>query len=213
MRTERYKNLLPPERLATSECSVIGVGAIGRQVALQLAAMGVGALHLVDFDRVEEANLGPQAYLAEDVGRSKVVATADLVARLNPDLRIDATAERYARSMEVRPVLFCCVDSIQTRRLVFEGAAARTRLFVDGRMAAEVLRVLSAFDGPSRSRYASTLFDPAQAHREGCTARSTIYCANVAAGLMVGQFARWLRGIDPELDLGLNLLSGELAVA
>ena len=36
--------------------------------------------------------------------------------------------------------------------------------------------------------------------------------ANIAAGLMVGQFARWLRGLGVERDLTLNLLAAELAV-
>ena len=102
--------------------------------------------------------------------------------------------ERFARSMDVHGALFCCVDSIATRRLVFEAVRDRAELFVDGRMAAEALRVLCAWDGPSRDRYPGTLFALTEVLREGCTARSTVYCAAVAAGLMVGPFSRWLRG-------------------
>jgi molybdopterin/thiamine biosynthesis adenylyltransferase len=42
---------------AACRATVVGVGAIGRQVALQLAAMGICWLQLVDFDIVEPANL------------------------------------------------------------------------------------------------------------------------------------------------------------
>jgi sulfur carrier protein ThiS adenylyltransferase len=45
-----------------------------------------------------------------------------------------------------------------------------------------------------------------------CTARSTIYTASIAAGLMVSQFTRWLRGLPVERDLLLNLLAAELTV-
>jgi sulfur carrier protein ThiS adenylyltransferase len=45
-----------------------------------------------------------------------------------------------------------------------------------------------------------------------CTARSTIYSASIAAGLMTHQFTRWLRGIPVDCDVSLNLLAGELAV-
>ena len=43
-----------------------------------------------------------------------------------------------------------------------------------------------------------------------CTSRSTIYTASIAAGLMVHQFVRWLRGQPVDPDLSLNLLASEL---
>ena len=45
-----------------------------------------------------------------------------------------------------------------------------------------------------------------------CTARSTIYTANIAAGIMLHQFARWLRRLPIDRDTSLNLLAGEWAV-
>jgi molybdopterin/thiamine biosynthesis adenylyltransferase len=56
--------------------TVIGIGAIGRQVALQLAAIGVRRLQLVDFDRVDDTNITTQGYFETDIGRPKVQATA-----------------------------------------------------------------------------------------------------------------------------------------
>ncbi|MCA9016489.1 MAG: ThiF family adenylyltransferase, partial [Planctomycetaceae bacterium] len=44
--------------------SVIGVGAIVRQVALQLRSLGVRRIQLVDFDQVEPANISTQGALA-----------------------------------------------------------------------------------------------------------------------------------------------------
>lgn len=209
MRTERYQSLLPIEKLQATACSIIGVGAIGRQVAIQLAAMGAGSLQLVDFDTVDEVNLGPQAYLPEDVGKLKVAATAAFLHRVNPDVRVEAVPERFARSMTLHAVVFSCVDSIQARRHLFN-AAAGAACFVDGRMAAEVLRVLCVSSAAERPSYARTLFDPAEAHRAGCTARSTLYCASIAAGLMVAQFTKWLRGFPVEADVSLNVLAMEL---
>jgi len=213
MRTERYKDLVPPERLAATRCTVIGVGAIGRQVALQLAAMGAQAVQVIDHDRVEEVNLGPQGYCAADVGELKVEATARLMAALNPELAISTVAERFARTHGIHPNVFCCVDSIATRRHVWNAVQNQAELFIDGRMAAEVVRVLAAGDRESRAHYPGTLFDSRQAFPEPCTARSTIYSANIAAGLMVAQLARWLRGMPTEADQTLNLLSAELTVA
>ena len=60
----RQRDLVPAEKLARVTATVVGVGAIGRQVSLQLAAMGVPRLQLVDPDIVEEVNLPVQGYLA-----------------------------------------------------------------------------------------------------------------------------------------------------
>ena len=56
-RFERQADLVPQSRLQELLVTVIGVGAIGRQVALQLAAIGVRRLQLIDFDRVELTNV------------------------------------------------------------------------------------------------------------------------------------------------------------
>ncbi len=45
-----------------------------------------------------------------------------------------------------------------------------------------------------------------------CTARSTIYAACVAAGLMIHQFCRWLRGQPTDADQSFNMLASELVV-
>ena len=61
-RFERQQDLVPQDRLAGLTATVIGVGAIGRQLALQLAAMGIPRMQLVDFDRVEATNVTSQGY-------------------------------------------------------------------------------------------------------------------------------------------------------
>ena len=48
-RFQRQSSLVPAERLSQISVTVIGVGAIGRQVALQLAAIGTPRIQLVDF--------------------------------------------------------------------------------------------------------------------------------------------------------------------
>ncbi|MEO9254018.1 MAG: ThiF family adenylyltransferase, partial [Tepidiformaceae bacterium] len=71
---------------------------------------------------------------------------------------------------------------------------------------------LTVSDAGSKAHYPATLFTAGEAFAGACTAKSTIYCANVAAGITVGQFAKWLRGMPGERDLTLNLLSSELTV-
>ncbi len=126
-----------------TSATVIGVGAIGRQVALQLAALGVGQMTLIDSQAVEAVNLAPQAYLELDLNQLKVEATAQTCRHLNHHVKIDTLPRRFGRSTEVGDVVFACVDSIDARRLIYHAVRGRARLLVDGRMAAEVVRVLA----------------------------------------------------------------------
>ena len=114
---------------------------------------------------------------------------------------------------DTQPVVFACVDSIEIRGLIWEAVKTSAAFFVDGRMSAEVIRVVTAAHPATDRYYSTTLFAPEQAYGDACTAKSTVYTASIAAGLMLGQFTKWLRDLPVERDLMLNLLAAEMAVA
>ena len=93
-----------------------------------------------------------------------------------------------------------------------EAVKDKAHFFADGRMSAEVLRVLTACDNESQKHYPETLFNAEEAFAGPCTAKTTIYCANIAAGLMVAQFTKYLRQLPIDSDIQLNLLASELIV-
>lgn len=211
----RQRDLIPPGELANYRCTVIGVGAIGRQVALQLAAIGVPSLQLIDFDTVEPVNLAAQGFLQDDLGRAKVHATADLCQQIQHGLATEEVVDRFKRTSEVGDAIFVCVDCIQTRGRIFEAVKDKCRFFVDGRMVAEVVRVLACSanrpDG-GWAHYPTTLFAPEESFRGSCTAKSTIFTANIAAGIMLETFSKHLRRLPIDHDVQLNLLAMELHV-
>jgi len=189
---------------------VVGLGSIGRQVALQLTAIGVPKIQLVDHDCVNIENLAPQGFLESDVGKNKVVAVENLCRQINKSVTINAVRQKFSVIRFSGNVCFCCVDSIVTRGRIFDAIKNRVDLFIDGRMSAEYLRVITAWDNESIKYYPTTIFPEAEAHRGTCTAKSTIYCANIAAGMMVAQFAKWLRGHEIDKDININLLTNEM---
>ena len=207
----RQQELVPRERLETLRVTVIGVGAIGRQVALQLAAIGVRRLQLVDFDVVDESNVTTQGYRRRDVGRLKVEAAAEAVREIDDSIELELVADRFRPRSAIGEAVFCCVDSISAREAIWKAAGSRCDFWADGRMRGEVLRVLCAADEESRRHYGTTLFRQEEAQLGSCTSRSTIYAAGIAAGLMVHQLARWLRRLPVEADVSLNLLAGEIS--
>ena len=158
------------------------------------------------------SNLASQGYFEDDIGRHKVNATADLCQNINHHLEIHEIKERFRRSMKIGNVVFCAVDQIETRRLIWDAVKDKVNFFCDGRMSAEVLRILAACDSTSRKHYPNTLFGSGEAFVGPCTAKTTIYCANIAAGLMLAQFTRCLRQLPIDCDIQLNLLASELNV-
>lgn len=206
----RQQDLVPSDRLAGLTATVIGVGAIGRQVALQLASIGVPSIQLIDFDTVDETNITTQGYLATDVGGLKVEAAQSAINQIDSDIHVETINDRFRPRHTTGEAIFCCVDSISARTAIWRSASSDCRFWADGRMLGETMRILCVAEDTGRSHYPTTLFRQSDAQRGQCTARSTIYTANIAAGLMLHQFTRWLRRLPVESGLTLNLLASEL---
>ena len=115
----RQQDLVPRERLASLQASVIGVGAIGRQIALQLAAVGVPRIQLIDFDTVDLTNITTQGYWADDIGQPKVNATEVAIGRIDPTIRVETICDRYRSRQQIGEALFVAVDSIDSRAAIW----------------------------------------------------------------------------------------------
>jgi len=211
-RFTRQRDLVPRDRLGDLKATVIGVGAIGRQVALQLASIGVRQIQLIDFDTVEATNITTQGYFQDDLGRTKIEATAEQIQRIDPDIHTCIIHDRYRPHHHFGNAVFCCVDSISSRAAIWRSVKDRCQFWCDGRMLGETIRVLTATPAvpESQAHYSSTLFPQSEAQTGTCTTQSTIYTANLAAGLMLHQFTRWLRGLQIESEQLINLLAAEM---
>ncbi len=205
----RQRDLVPEEKLNDTPITIIGVGAIGRQVAIQLACMGARTLQLIDFDTVDETNVTTQGYLPAQVGRSKVAALRDSICEIDPKIAVETINDRYRAKYNAGKAVFCCVDSISARGAIWRSIRDRADFWCDGRMLCETIRVLTATPTAGFDQYPSTLFAQADAQAGPCTSQSTIYAASIAAGLMVHQLVRHLRRQQPEVSSVLNLLAGE----
>jgi len=115
-------------KLAAARVLVVGAGGLGSPVLQYLAAAGVGRLGIVDDDTVDLSNLQRQVLFATaDVGRPKVLAAAERLAALNPEVAIDPYPVRFlaanARTL-VRPydVVIDATDSFAARYLISDAA-------------------------------------------------------------------------------------------
>ena len=119
------------QRLLAAHVAIVGAGGIGSPLIQALAAAGVGRLTVIDDDRVALSNLQRQYLFATaDIGRAKVAAAADAVARLNPDVRfvplerrLDAAGfDAFAAGADV---VVDGSDNFATRLMVADAALAR----------------------------------------------------------------------------------------
>ena len=126
----RYERNIPA--LTEAECAllrqkrvlVVGCGGLGGHIIDQLCRIGVGAIRAVDGDVFEPSNLNRQL-LSEipKLGVSKAKAAADHIARVNPDVSVEAveaflTEDNAARLLSGCDIVLDALDNIPSRRIL-----------------------------------------------------------------------------------------------
>jgi adenylyltransferase/sulfurtransferase len=77
-------------KLKAARVLVVGAGGLGAPVLLYLAAAGVGALGVVDDDKVSLSNLQRQViFSTSDIGAAKAERAGEAIARLNPHVQVE----------------------------------------------------------------------------------------------------------------------------
>jgi len=111
------------ERIRAARVLLVGAGGLGSPAALYLAAAGVGALGIVDFDVVDVTNLQRQVlHGTSAVGRSKLDSARERIADLNPNVRLETHETRLtsANALEILreyDVIVDGTDNFATRYL------------------------------------------------------------------------------------------------
>jgi hypothetical protein len=232
IRNARQANILPQAELDRTRCIVIGLGAVGYNLAKMLAAMGVGKLLLVDHDTVEIENMSSQGWKESQLGKFKVQAAAEECHEINSKYglpspnsgqNIEIVRERFGRRSprelgigedpKVLDCLFSCVDSIATRKLIYESVQPlNVPLIVDGRMALSSFQVLSSNTAEERAYYEKKFFSEEDAHRPvgQCTVQSTLHIASSCAALMVEAYSKFIQGKRQSKHVGIDFLSMDM---
>lgn len=101
---DRTKLLLSDDefaRLRSAHVLIIGVGGVGGYAVEMLARAGVGAITLVDGDRIDVTNINRQIIAdSQNIGDYKCDAFKERIARINPEIKIRALNIRYNESTD-----------------------------------------------------------------------------------------------------------------
>lgn len=109
------------QNLLDARVLIIGMGGLGSPVALYLAAAGVGALVVSDFDEVDTSNLQRQiAHGEADVGRLKVDSAKEAIKAINPDCQVITVPDKLTGAQLMQQVILNdlvvdCSDRFSTR--------------------------------------------------------------------------------------------------
>lgn len=187
----RQLDLIPVEVLEMP-INIVGAGAIGSFLSLQLAKMGFINQTIWDFDYVSVENMSCQFYRLEDIGHKKIFGLGNILGSFigyNSINKMTLIPEKFSPNKNLSGILVSAVDSMDVRREIYEQIKRecfQIKYIIDPRMGAEdaLLYVINPFDPKDQSSYEKTLYSDQDAVQERCTAKSTIYTANLLSGLV-----------------------------
>lgn len=154
------------DKVKNAKVMVIGAGALGNEVIKNLALMGIGNLFIVDFDKVEAANLSRSVLFREtDNNRSKAEIAAARAKSINPDVHVqymngDITTQLGLGIIRRMDVVVGCLDNREARLAVNRFCYWVNKPWVDGAIQ-ELLGLVRVFVPGQGACYECTLTENA----------------------------------------------------
>lgn len=210
--TQRFNGILDPDMMFDQRVVIVGVGAVGNNLARIIAGMNPGSLVLIDPDVVDVENVGPQMYHPSDVDKFKVDACSfGLVTDNAVALNNRAPSPAVNRYLDMATCVFMCVDSMEARGeimdyLTREGQQPATCKVIDTRMGAETYQIWDA----TTQAWVDNWFSDSESLPEACNARSTPWCATMCASHAAFYWSQQLRDEEVPLQIIHDLRTNEV---
>ncbi len=154
------------DKVRNAKVMIVGAGALGNEVIKNLALMGVGNIFIIDFDKIEAANLSRSVLFREsDNNRSKAEVAAARAKSVNPDVHVqylngDVTAQLGLGIIRRMDVIVGCLDNREARLAVNRFAYWLNKPWVDGAIQ-ELLGLVRVFVPGQGACYECTLTEVA----------------------------------------------------
>lgn len=197
----RHKELLIPEEF-TTPIHVIGAGATGSWVVLQLAKLGLTDITVWDFDKVEAHNVPNQAFGLQDIGYFKGKAIQQQVGWAT-GTEIKVKNERF-ETQRLTGIVFMMIDTMKGRKEIWERAIKlkpQVKHLIEPRMGLDVGRIynVNPLDMTHIKQYEDTFYSDDVAEVSACgTSMTVITTAMSVASMCVRQLLNLHN--DVELD-------------
>ena len=191
---KRQNGIINVNDFGDNTISIFGCGAIGSYVATSLSKMGLKSFVLWDDDVVEIHNLPNQYFTYNDLGKPKVEATMNHMMEFNNEAKILKCSIKFTeKNDEINtPIVVCCVDKMEARKLIFEKCGSDVQIFIDTRMGGLQGQVYTVdmTDNESKEQYKKTLFSSKEAVQMRCSERSIIFTVLGISSLVCNQIVK-----------------------
>ena len=154
------------DKVKQAKVLVVGAGALGNEVIKNLALMGVGNIFIIDFDKIEAANLSRSVLFREsDNNRSKAEVVAARAKAINPEVHIqylnaDVTTGLGLGVIRRMDAIIGCLDNREARLAVNRFCYWMNKPWVDGAIQ-ELLGLMRVFKPGEGACYECTLTEQA----------------------------------------------------
>lgn len=112
------------QKVRAASVHICGAGALGSNLALNLARLGVASITVIDMDRVEEHNVGTQIYSIEDVGAKKAELVRNILFReVGLDVAVhpvELTEQNMGKLLRGARIVIDTFDNSKSRGLITE---------------------------------------------------------------------------------------------
>lgn len=211
--TSRFTDAIWYDKIKEQNITIAGVGGIGSHVAFLVSRLKPAYITLYDPDTVETVNMSGQLYGNSDVGYSKVSRMGVFMKQYSSYHSIIAHQARFVSTSLSGKILICGFDNMSARKAAFEAWKANLNahssikeqfLFIDGRLAAEELQVLSIQGNDERAikEYEERwLFDDSEAEETVCSYKQTSFMADMIASIIVNVLVNFVANLcKPIID-------------
>jgi len=194
--TIRHNSIFSADEFSDIRVDVIGCGATGSRIAMELAKLGIQNLHIWDDDIIESHNPANQLFYMEDVGKLKTEALADHIFRAT-GIQPTIHNEKVDGSQELGKVIFLLTDNMKSRKQIWEASIVNNYevdLMIETRMGAKIGRVytINPNDLDHIKLWEGSLVDDAIALPSECGGKLSVGpTAKGIASFAVWQFIAW----------------------
>ena len=126
------------QKLQNTSVLVVGCGGLGSPIAVYLASSGLGKIHLVDFDTIDETNLHRQVFYAlDDVGKPKAEVLSNFIKKRAPFTEVSFTNKPINKDNVFElisgvDIVVDGTDSLPTKYLLNDACVIKSKPLVYG---------------------------------------------------------------------------------
>ena len=190
------------EKLNQAGVIVMGAGGLGSGVIMNLAALGVGHIKIVDDGVVQESDLNRQLiHKYNNIGRARVISAKDWIQDFNPDIKVEIEKTRlyelnYLNTIQGYDIIIDCFSSLESKYLLNDIALRHKKVLIFGGMQAFSGQVTTIFP-PKTGCLACVMQKPRLFREEKIATISPVI--NVVSAVMAQEVLKIVGGIGEPL--------------